>query len=42
MSERRSKGEISEELRELANLAEATGEINLGLFHSYDSADDLM
>lgn len=42
MSERRSKDELSEELEELANLAAATGEINLGSFHTYDNADDLM
>lgn len=42
ISERRSKDELSEELQELANLAAATGKINLGSFHTYDNADDLM
>lgn len=42
MSERRSKYALTEELREVADLSEATGEIKLGSFHIYDDADDLM
>lgn len=42
MSERRSKDALTEELREVANRSEATGEIKLGSFHTYDDADDLM
>jgi hypothetical protein len=42
MSERRSKCVQTEELREVADLSEATGEIKLGSFHTYDDADDLM
>jgi len=42
MSERQSKYALTEELREVADLSEASGEIELGSFHTYDDADDLM
>lgn len=42
MSERASKEGLSDELRELSSRAEATGNISLGSFHTYDEADDLM
>lgn len=42
MSERRSKYELTEELQAVADLSEATGEIKLGSFYTYDRIEDLM
>jgi hypothetical protein len=42
LSERLAKYEHTEELQEIADLAEATGKINLGSFYTYDRKEDLM
>jgi hypothetical protein len=42
IGERRSKYELTDELRAMAAQSDATGEIKLGSFHTYEDVDDLM